>query len=107
MGLWSLLQYGLFLSIVALLVKPIGSYLARVFDRESTFLDPALCPIERLIYRIARIDHETEMDWKAYALCFVVSGLAGTILLYAIQRLQRYLPWYYPEYLTTQMTPDL
>src|SRR5262245_43328000 len=107
MGLWSLLQYCVFLLIVALLVKPVGGYLARVFEGEKTFLDPALRPIERLIYRIARIDPEKEMNWKGYAVCFVLSGLAGTLLLYAIQRLQRYLPWYYPEYITAPMTPDL
>ena len=107
MSLWSLLQYGLFLLVVALLVKPVGSYLARVFEREKTFLDIALRPIERLIYRIARIDPDAEMDWKTYAACFVFSGLAGTLLLFAIQRLQRFLPWYFPEYVTTPMTPDL
>jgi K+-transporting ATPase ATPase A chain len=105
--LFSLLQCGLFLLVVVLLVKPMGSYLARVFQREKTALDPALQPIERLIYRIARIDPEHEMHWKAYATCFVLSGLAGTLLLYTIHRLQRFLPWYYPEYITTPMTPDL
>src|SRR5262249_9788068 len=95
------------LLVVALLVKPVGTYLARVFGRERTFLDPVLRPIERLIYRAARIDPEKEMDWKVYSTCFVLSGLIGTLLLYAIHRLQHYLPWYYPEYITTPMTPDL
>jgi K+-transporting ATPase ATPase A chain len=106
-GLWSLLQYSLFLLIIALLVKPVGGYLARVFEGEKTVLDPVLRPVERIIYRVARIDPQKEMDWKVYALCFVLSGLAGTLLLYAIQRLQRFLPWHYSEYMTTPMTPDL
>ena len=107
MDVWSLLQYTLFLLVVALLVKPVGGYLARVFEGQNTFLDPALRPIERLTYRVARIDPEQEMDWKGYAVCFVLSGLAGALVLYAIQRLQRFLPWYYPEYMATPMTPDL
>jgi len=107
MDLWSLLQYGFFLVIVVLLVKPVGGYLARVFEGQKTFLDPALRPIERLIYRVARVKPEQEMDWKTYAVCFVLSGLAGALFLYVIQRTQRFLPWYYPEYMTTPMTPDL
>jgi K+-transporting ATPase ATPase A chain len=46
MGFWSLLQYALFLLVVAVLVKPVGGYLARVFSREKTFLDPVLRPVE-------------------------------------------------------------
>jgi len=102
-----LFEYSLFLLIVVFLVRPVGGYLTRVFEGEKTLLDPALRPIERIIYRVAHIDPQKEMDWKAYSTCFVLSGLAGTLLLYAILRLQRYLPWYYPEYVTTQMTPDL
>jgi len=54
MGLSSLAQYALFLLVVAVLVKPVGGYLARVFGGENTFLDPALRPVEHLIYKLAR-----------------------------------------------------
>lgn len=84
MGLFSLLQYALFLLIVAVLVKPAGGYLSRVFGGEKTFLDPVLRPVERFIYKLARVDPEQEMDWKRYAIAFVCSGLAGTLLLYGI-----------------------
>lgn len=107
MGLSSLLQYALFLLIVAVLVKPVGGYLSRVFSGERTLLDPALRPLERLIYKLARVDPEQDMDWKRYATAFVCSGLAGTLLLYVILRLQYLLPWFFPEYHTTPMTPDL
>jgi potassium-transporting ATPase potassium-binding subunit len=107
MGLFSLLQYALFLLIVAVLVKPVGGYLARVFSGEKTFLDPVLYPVERLIYKLARVDAEQEMDWKCYAVSFVCSGLAGTLLLYGILRLQYLLPWFFPDYHTTPMTADL
>jgi K+-transporting ATPase ATPase A chain len=107
LGLWSLLQYLLFLLIVVLLVKPVGGYLARVFAGEKTLLDPVLRPVERLVYRVARVDPRREMRWKEYAICFVLFSLAGTLLLYLIQRMQSFLPWYYPNYMTTPMTPDL
>lgn len=107
MGLFSLLQYALFLLVLTVLVKPVGGYLAHVFGGEKTLLDPILCPVERILYRIAFIDPEQEMDWKRYAISFVCSGLAGTLILYAIFRLQYLLPWYFPTYHTTPLTPDL
>src|SRR5258707_3661153 len=107
MGLFSLLQYALFLLVVAVLVKPVGRYLARVFSGEKTLLDPVLRPVERLIYKLARVHPEQEMDWKRYAVSFVCSGLAGTFLLYGILRLQYLLPCFLPEYHATALTPDL
>jgi potassium-transporting ATPase potassium-binding subunit len=106
-SLWSLLQYALFMLIVAMLVKPVGGYLTRVFNGQKTFLDPLLRPVENLIYRIARVDPLQEMDWKRYALCFIYFSLVGTILLYAILRLQGFLPGFFPSYLTTPLAPDL
>jgi len=106
-SLWSLLQYAVFMLVVALLVKPAGGYLARVFDGEETLLDPVLRPIERLIYRVARIDPVQEMDWKNYAISFICFSLAGTLLLYGIVRLQGFLPWFFQSYMTTALTPDL
>jgi K+-transporting ATPase ATPase A chain len=79
---WS--QYGLFLLLVGLLVKPLGGYMTRVFAGERTFLDPLLRPVERVIYRLAGVDPHQEMAWKPYALCFVLFTLVGTLLLYAI-----------------------
>jgi K+-transporting ATPase ATPase A chain len=107
LGLWSLLQYLLFLLIVVLLVKPVGGYLARVFEREKTWLDPILCPVERLLYRLARVKPGEEMDWKTYAICFVIFSLAGALLLYVIQRTQSVFPGYYPRYMSTPLSPDL
>ena len=103
-ALW---QYAFFLIVVAALTTPLGGYMARVFQGQATFLDPALRPLERLIYRLCRVDPATEMDWKDYCLCFILLGLVGTLLLYAILRLQRFLPWFYPAYQNTPMTPGL
>ncbi len=101
-----LFQYGLFLAVVILLVKPVGLYLARVFEAEKTWLDPLLRPVESGIYRLAGVDPARGMDWKEYASSFVLFGFLGTGLLYGILRLQFLLPWFFPKVLTTP-TPDL
>jgi potassium-transporting ATPase potassium-binding subunit len=100
-------QYAAFLVVVTLLAKPVGRYMARVFSGESTPLDPLLCPLERLIYRLTGVRPKSEMRWQEYARVFVVFGMTGTLFLYAILRVQRLLPWFYPAYMTTPMTPDL
>ena len=103
----SWLQLGAFLLLVTLLVPFLGAYMARVFQGQKTFLDPVMRPLERLLYRITWVDPDEEMDWKHYAYCFVLFGLMGTLLLYFILRAQQFLPWFYPAYVTTPMTPDL
>jgi len=107
MNLPNVAQYGLFLVVVTLLVKPLGGYMARVFTGQKTVLDPLCVPVERMIYRLAGIDATQEMDARQYGIAFVLFGLVGTIVLYAILRLQVFLPWYDPVYLTTPITPDL
>jgi hypothetical protein len=92
MSVMSLATYALFLLVVVALVKPVGGYLARVFAGEWTPLDPLLRPVERAIYRLGGIDAERQMDFKQYARSFVLFGLVGTLLLYAILRLQALIP---------------
>jgi len=104
---YSAAQYLLFLIIVTALVKPLGGYLERVFSRQTTFLDRVLLPLERIIYRITGVDPAAEMTGREYAVCFLLFSLVGTFLLYAILRVQRFLPWFYPQYHTTPMSPDL
>ena len=88
----ALIQYGAFLLILTLLVKPLGGYMARVFLGQRTLLDPVLRPVERLLYRVAAVDERQEMDWKQYAVSFVLFSFCGTLLLYGILRLQHFLP---------------
>ncbi|HUK43508.1 MAG TPA: potassium-transporting ATPase subunit KdpA [Candidatus Bathyarchaeia archaeon] len=107
MRLQAWLQYGFFLLLLTLLVKPLGGYMARVFQRQRTFLDPLLTPLERLLYRLTFVDQRKEMNWQQYAWSFVLFGFCGTLLLYAILRMQRFLPWFYPAYQTTPLTPEL
>src|SRR5271157_1134650 len=100
-------QYLLFLAIVTALVKPLGGYMERVFSRKHTLLDRLCLPVERLIYGISGVDPSVEMSSKEYATCFVVFGLVGTLLLYGILRTQQFLPWFFPQYHTTPLSPDL
>src|SRR6202142_2122652 len=79
----------------------------RVFSRKRTRLDRVCLPLERLIYRLTMVKPDVEMTFKQYATCFVLFSLAGTLLLYAILRMQHFLPWYFPRYQTTPLSPDL
>ncbi len=103
----NLVQYAAFLIVIVLLVKPLGSYLARVFDGGKTRLDPLLRPVERVIYTLGGVNASEEMNWKQYALSFAWFSLAGTVILYGLLRLQAFLPWYDKTIQTTPMTPDL
>ncbi len=81
-----------FLVILTLLVKPLGVYMARVFEGEKVLLSPVISPIERLICRIAGIRRDDEMDWKQYALSMLVFNALGIAVLLAILLLQGMLP---------------
>jgi K+-transporting ATPase ATPase A chain len=100
-------QAGLFVIVLALLVKPVGAYLEHVFKRRHTFLDAVLLPIERWIHRLIGVDCLREMDWKRYSLAFGTFGLVNIVLLYFALRWQAYFPWFFPKVMTTPMTPDL
>ena len=104
---YSVAQYASFIIIVTVLVKPLGGYLERVFAKKHTLLDRILLPVEKFIYRITGVDSTVEMTFSQYATCFVLFGLFGTLLLYAILRVQRFLPWFFPAYQSTPLTPDL
>ena len=78
--------------MLLLLVKPLGAYMAAVFQGERTFLSPLLAPVERLIYRAAGVDPTRESDWKRYALGVLLVNLLGLLAVYALQRLQAVLP---------------
>jgi potassium-transporting ATPase potassium-binding subunit len=86
-------QIALFLLIILAITKPIGIYLARVFSSEKTILDPALRPVERLIYRLTGVDAKREMRWTEYAIAMLFFSGVSMAVLYLIQRLQLWLPW--------------
>jgi K+-transporting ATPase ATPase A chain len=86
-------QIFLFLAFVFLLTKPIGIFLTRVFNRERTFMDPVLRPVERLLYRVCGVDENREMRWTEYAIAMLLFSLVSMIVLYGFERLQGYLPF--------------
>jgi K+-transporting ATPase ATPase A chain len=92
MTLNGILQISLYLVVLLLLAKPLGAFMARVFQREKTFLDPVLGPLERLMYRLARVDADREMDWKENAIALLMFNAIGFLLVYLTQRLQHLLP---------------
>jgi potassium-transporting ATPase potassium-binding subunit len=86
-------QIFLFLGLILLITKPLGIFLYRVYERKSTFLDPVLRPIEKLIYRVCGIDETKEMDWKGYGVGMLLFSGVSLLLLYVIERTQQWLPW--------------
>ena len=86
------LQAALFFAAVVLCVRPLGSYMARVFNGERVFLSPVLVPIENVLYRVCRIDRDAEMGWKTYVFAMLGFSLVGFVYLYVMLRTQAYLP---------------
>ncbi len=108
-SIWSVVQFAAFIAVVVLLVKPVGAYLTRVFEAQPTFLDFICDPVERFIYKFARVDAAREMTWREYATSFVVFGTVGAAVLFLSLLSQSLLPFYNltAEFLTTPMTLDL
>jgi len=86
-------QILLFLVLIFLVAKPLGIFMARVFNREKTFMDPVLRPIERLLYRVTGVDENHEMRWTEYAISMLLFSMASMVVLYLMERLQGYLPF--------------
>src|SRR5262247_2657792 len=87
------LQILFFFALILAVTKPLGVFMARVFNRERTFLDPVLRPVERLIYRLTGVDEGREMRWTEYAWAMLLFSVVSMVVLYAMQRLQAYLPF--------------
>ena len=87
------LQILFFFLLILAVTKPLGVFMARVFNGERTFLDPVLRPLERLIYRLTGVDEGREMRWTEYAVAMLLFSLVSMVLLYALQRLQGVLPF--------------
>jgi potassium-transporting ATPase potassium-binding subunit len=86
-------QIGFYLLVIFLLTKPVGIFLTRVFNREKTFLDPVLRPIEKVIYRLTGVDEKHEMRWTEYAIAMLLFSAVSMALLYLIERTQKWLPF--------------
>src|SRR5437016_3689373 len=93
------IQILLYLGLILAVTKPMGVFMARVFGRERTFLDPVMRPVERLLYRVTGVDEDHEMRWTEYALTMLLFSGVSMLLLYAIERLQQVLPWWNPQHM--------
>jgi K+-transporting ATPase ATPase A chain len=87
------LQIVVFLLLILAVTKPLGVFMAHVFSRERTFMDPVLRPMERLLYRVTGVDENHEMRWTEYAVAMLLFSLVSMLLLYVMQRVQGYLPF--------------
>ncbi len=86
------LQIIVYLAVIFAVTKPVGIFMARVFNRERTFLDPVLRPVERLLYRLTLVDEEHDMRWTEYALAMLLFSGVSMLVLYLIERAQQVLP---------------
>ena len=92
MNLYSWFQLIFYMVVLLLLAKPLGSFMAKVYQGEHTFLDRVLDPVERLVYRLSGVKPDEEMNWKTYAIAVMVFNVLGLIVVYLLQRLQSVLP---------------
>ena len=109
-----LLQIAVFFLAILALAKPLGTFMARVFEGERTWLHAGLRPLEGLIYKLCGIEEEEEQRWTAYAASLLMFSLVGLLLTYVLQRIQGWLPFNPQGFGTahaaqgaTAMTPDL
>src|SRR6266498_3176714 len=86
------LQILLFLLAIFLVTPVLGGYMARVFTRQRTWLDPVMRPFERVVYRLTRVDEAREMRWTEYAVALLLFSVVSMLVLYAMERLQALLP---------------
>jgi potassium-transporting ATPase potassium-binding subunit len=88
----SLSQTFVLLAVLAAISKPLGAFMAAVFEGGRTFLSRPVRPIEHLVYRVCRIDPELQQNWTAYAASLLSFGLLNFLFFYALLRWQQFLP---------------
>jgi K+-transporting ATPase ATPase A chain len=98
-------QISFFFALVLVCAKPLGVYMACVFERERTWVDVMFRPIERLVYRLTGVNEKHEMAWTEYAVVMLLFSLISMLATYAVERLQHWLPLN-PQHLAA-VAPDL
>ncbi len=101
------LQIALFFTIILICTKPLGAYMAKVFEGQRTFLHPALRWLEVLTYKAAGVREDVEQRWTQYTAALLSFSIFGFLLVYLLQRAQAYLPFNPQNFGTPVMTPDL
>ena len=92
MNIYSWIQLIFYMVVLLALAKPLGTFMAKVYQGEHTFLDPVFGPVEQFIYRLAGVHADEEMNWKVYAIALMLFNVLGLFVVYALQRLQGFLP---------------
>jgi len=85
-------QIFVFFAAVMLVTKPMGIFMAKVFSREKTWLDPVLRPLERLLYKLTGVDEDREMRWTEYSIAMLLFSGVSMVVLYLLERTQQWLP---------------
>ena len=93
MSVFDVLQIVLYVVILIALAKPLGSFMARVFNGERNILSPVMAPVERFTYRMLGAKSDEEMNWKQYAVAVLLFALLGVVTLFLIELLQGVLPF--------------
>ncbi len=92
MSIMSWLQFPLYIVVLLISIKPLGLYMARVYQGERSFLSPIILPVEKFIFKLAGVKPDDEMTWKTYALSVLLFNLVGFFFLYILLRIQHVLP---------------
>jgi potassium-transporting ATPase potassium-binding subunit len=85
-------QILLFFAFVLAVTKPMGVFMAKVFSRERTWLDPVLRPVEKLIYKLTGVKEDREMRWTEYSIAMLLFSAVSMLVLYLLERTQRIFP---------------
>ncbi|HKW53536.1 MAG TPA: potassium-transporting ATPase subunit KdpA [Stellaceae bacterium] len=101
------LQIAVFFLLILVCARPLGSFIATVIEGRRNFLSPVCGPVERLIYRVCGVDEKEEQHWMRYAGALLAFSLFSALLLYAFQRLQKWLPFNPQGFSQDNVSPDL
>jgi potassium-transporting ATPase potassium-binding subunit len=102
-----ILQIIIFFTLILLLTKPLGLYMARVFEGQRTFLHTVLRPVEVLIYKLIGVRENIEQGWTKYTAALLSFSISGFALVYLLQRAQGFLPFNPQHFTSGNVSPDL
>src|ERR1700736_5236142 len=102
-----ILQIAIYFGLILLVTKPVGLFMAHLFEGERTFLHPVIRPLEVLVYKLCGVREDEEQRWTQYAFSLLSLSIFSFLFVYGFQRLQGLLPLNPQGFGTAQMPPDL
>src|SRR6516164_609270 len=102
-----ILQIAIYLALILLCAKPLGAYMAKVFEGQRTFLHPALRWLETLTYKVAGVREDVEQRWTQYTASLISFSIFGFVIVYLMQRAQAWLPLNPQHFGSARVSPDL